>query len=283
MSAVVFALNTSCGFFSIFFFLCKAYIYAKKNNLPFYIKEDKWAYDGGKGWHGYFTSLKLYSDNETTLQSKPPQQLWSHGSIPLTIPKYPLSEYMDCIPEIFCLQPELAHTADQFVRNMGGDFLSIYVRRGDKHTETAFLREEDILKRIGFAEKSYTHVFVQTDDYSVVERFCKLLPDCTIHSRIPTTKRGHYQSQQYLRNHLDKNPYKQDAIAFNDIQDKDRIHEDTIELLTSIVISSMAKECWVDTSSNVGRFLQLYSPLNTFPYTGKSVDPKQCCDPYWPF
>lgn len=279
MSTIVFTLNTSCGFFSIFFFLCKAYIYAKKNNLPFYIKNNKWAYDGGKGWHGYFTSLKLYLDNEKSSQP----QIWSHGSIPHTIPKYPLSEYIECIPEIFCLQPELLAMARQFVQDIGTDFLSIYVRRGDKHTETNFLREEEILKKIGFAEKSYTHIFLQTDDYSVIERFRVLLPNCTIHSRIPITKRGHYQSQQYLYNSRDKNPYKQDAVAFNDIQDKDRIREDTIELLTSIVISSMAKECWVDASSNVGRFLQLYSPLNTYPYTGKSADPKQCCDPYWPF
>jgi hypothetical protein len=159
--------------------------------------------------------------------------------------------------------------------------MAVYVRRGDKHTESTFVNEKDIVERIDMT--SCETLFVQTDDYSVVERMRDLLPDKHVICRIPASKRGHYQSEVYLRNARDKNPYKKDAIGFNNITDRMIVYNDTVELLTSCLISSRAQACWVDFGSNVGRFLKLLSPETVQSYSGGRFDPEALCDPYWPF
>lgn len=275
LGMIVFELNRSYGFFSIFFFLCKAYLYAKSKQQPFYIHPTQWAYDGGQGWHGYFTSLECYKGPKE-------KALWiRHGEIPSFVPKYSLRDYMACIQEVFVLQPSLASMVDAYIRAIKGPYIAVYVRRGDKHTESSFIPEKEIVARLDMS--ACDTLFVQTDDYSVVERMRDLLPDKQVICRIPASKRGHYQSAMYLQNARDKNPYKKDAVAFNDIKDRAIVYDDTVELLTSCLISARAQTCWVDLGSNVGRFLKLLAPETVHSYSGGRFDPDACCDPYWPF
>ncbi len=42
--AVLFVLGNSVGFFSMYFTLCKAYLYAKEKGAKFYIDHDAWNY-----------------------------------------------------------------------------------------------------------------------------------------------------------------------------------------------------------------------------------------------
>jgi hypothetical protein len=269
---VVFELDTSFGFFSVFFFLCKSYIYAKNTNQQFYIHHNEWGYDGGKGWHGYFTTLECYPGN-------PQATYWiKHGNMPCNIPTYSLTEYIECIPEIFILQPELLHIVETYIDEINGPYIAIYIRRGDKYAESAFISESDILSKVVMSDCNT--IFIQTDDYSVVECIRNLLPDKKVLSRVSVNKHGHYQNKIYLQNARDTNPYKDEARAFNDTKDNSI---DTVEFLTSCIISMRAKACWVDYSSNVGRFLKLASPETVHAYAGRPFEADRKMDPYWSF
>lgn len=290
---IIFELNKSCGFFSVLFFLCKFYIYAKKNDFKFYIKYDKWSYDGGYGWHGYFDSLLEYDNSDSLLEydnSDGNIMVFKHGSyLPKIVPTYELFEYINVIREIFIPNKEIMEKAEEYIKNtIKEPYISIYVRRGDKHTETRFISETSIINKIKRKNdiNNNTKFFIQTDDYTVIENIKKILPNNEIFYLVPETKRGHYQSEQYLNDKKDKNPYKNEiTIGFNDISDKNIVKNDTIELITSIIISSRASQCWFDQDSNVGRFLKLYSPENTFSYNNKDSNifrfsSKKKIDPY---
>ena len=275
----IFYLNKSFGFFSTFFFLCKAYIYCKENNIDFYIEHLDWAYDGGNGWHYYFDSLSLFNGDKkihniiTGSQGSP--NIWHH------FPKYKIKDYITCINEIFMLKEMHYNEAINYINNVICDeYISIYVRRGDKCAENKFINENTIINTI--KPKINDKIFIQTDDYTVIENIQKLLPDNKIFYLIKNTKRGHYQSAGYINMKNDQNIYKSQIIPFNNINNKDLIREDTLELLTGIVILTKAKNCWVDNRSNVGRFIKLYSPMNTYSYDNVSFkfDVEKQCDPY---
>jgi hypothetical protein len=273
---VVFELNTSCGFFSIFFHLCQAYIYASKNNIPFYIINNNWAYTYKIGWHDYFTTLTLYTPSQNT------NITCKHGSMPCYIPKYTNREYINCIKDIFKLNSDIVANAEHYVHNViQGDFIYIYVRRGDKFTETKFISESDILKKISNIG-DFNKVFIQSDDYTVVENFRQLLPTHSVYSLVPDKKRGHYQSMRYINMTDTHNKYKNVCTSFNDLNDRDIVYSDVIEMMTGILIATKAKHCWTDSSSNVGRFIKLFSFDNTLFYnTDKPVNLDASTAPYW--
>jgi hypothetical protein len=277
-TVIEFELNKSCGFFSVFFFLCKSYIYSKQNNIPFYINHNNWPYLYKLGWHDYFDSLNtLPSDcknTNTVIKCK-------HLTIPHYFPRYTNEEYISCIKEIFILKPFIIDIANEYIKNvLNDDYISIYVRRGDKFTETKFISEEDICKKINLDISK--NIFIQTDDYTVVENFKKILPNHKIFCRLPENKRGHYQNYYYLNRNDDKNIFKLQAKSFNDISDINYIFNDTIELLSSIYISSKAHTCWVDYSSNVARFIKLFSFENTYSYnTDIPVHIKSKVEPFY--
>lgn len=275
MNSAVFELNTSFGFFSIFFFLCKAYLFAKVKQLPFFVKNTKWAYDGGKGWHTYFKTLKSYDGTGNAITMR-------HGDMPFICPRFTLKEYMQCIREIFVLQDDLTAVVEAFVKDLGS-YIAVYIRRGDKCAESPVVSEETIVSHMDLTLADT--VFVQTDDYRVVERMRQLLEPMgkKVVSRIPTTKRGHYQNVDYVNNPNDTNPHKRNIVPFNNIVDKSIVYEDTAELLTSCLISCRGLACWVDYSSNVGRFMKLWSPETVRSYAGCPMNPDAFHDPYFPF
>lgn len=273
---VLFTLNKSYGFFSMFFHLCKAYIYASKMNIPFFITHNDWAYNFKSGWYDYFDSLQYFvSDNNYSIIH------CKHISIPSFIPTYKNNDYIDCIKKIFILKPFIINKATEYINNvLQNNYIAIYVRRGDKYTETKFIPEETIINKIN--PDINTNIFIQTDDYTVVENFKRLLPNHNIFYIIPENKRGHYQSNLYLNKSNDNNKYKSLCVPFNDINDPEYIFNDTTELLTGMYICSKAAQCWVDYSSNVGRFIKLFAFDNTFSYnTSKPVILENTVEPFY--
>ena len=135
--------------------------------------------------------------------------------------------------------------------------------------EARFIPMSEILSYISYKED--TVFFIQTDDYTVVEEAKALLPNHTIHSTVPPTKRGSYHSAGYKQNV---------AIPWELKTDKDARAE-TLEMMTGLFVCLQAEQCWTDDTSNVGRFLKLYDDNVRIYPENYSVDESLHTHPAW--
>ena len=267
--SLVFVLNRGMhcggGFFALFFFLCNAYLRANEEKVPFWIVHDDWTYAHTLGWHDYFTTLRQWDSKGRAL-------LTYHMAL-AEQREYPLAKYVECIPELFQLRPELIARANA-IRDSLGSYVAVFVRRGDKCIEIQDFPVERIVPHIQHA----TTLFVQTDDYTVVEEFRSLLPTHRIVATVPPTKRGSYHSAQY-RDRSSIRPVRDPSW---EQKDRNQIREETEEMLVGLYICSRASECWTDDTSNVGRFLKLWAPETTRLYTTDAeIDLSQVVHPAW--
>lgn len=225
---VVFDLNSSSGFFSQFWYLCRLYIYAKNNNYPFFINSSTWNYKLKDGWHDYFTSLNEYKDDSIPKDIKQ----FAHGK-DAGIPNYTIGDYIKAVPEIYKLNDTITAKIREYVEQHQ-PYNSIYIRRGDKSAENPMNPIQDIL---GFTDLKDTtkKLFVQTDDYSVIGELKGLLPSVEIITLTPENMLGSYSGQITQL-------------------DNEKRKEETENLLISIGVFLQGEKCWTDIRSNVGRF-----------------------------
>ena len=252
------------GFFSVFFFLCNAYIHAKKMNTPFYIAHTDWPYNR---WHDYFTTLELKDD-----YFRSPIRC-SHMNVPSDW-KYPLQEYSTAVREIFVLREHLSKRILSILSSLG-PFIGLFVRRGDKLFEEAkYIDVKDILSHIPHDET--TTFFVQTDDYTVFEQLQQELPNNRIVTIVPPTKRGSYHSKRF------KERENRHDIQSLEEKSKEQRQIETDEMLVGLMVCLHGTECWTDDTSNVGRFLKLYKPdtVKIYPHN-YSLNPLSLCHPAW--
>ena len=154
---------------------------------------------------------------------------------------------------------------------IGRPYTALFVRRGDKIAsgEAAFVPMSEILSHVTYDEN--TVFFIQTDDYAVIEETRALLPNHTIRSTVPPTKRGSYHSPKY--NQKAYVPWTEKAPA--------SAREETFEMLTGLFVCLDAEHCWTDDTSNVGRFLKLYNDnVHVYP-KDYSVDESFHAHPAW--
>jgi hypothetical protein len=256
--------NAVGGFFSVFLFLCNAYIHAKKTNTPLYIAHAEWPYNR---WHDYFTTLNLKDDYFRS------RMRCSHLNVPNEW-KYPLEDYKTAVQEIFVLRDSLKARVESIVSSLG-PFIGLFVRRGDKIFEEAkYIHIKDILACISHTEA--TTFFVQTDDYTVVEELQKELPNNRIVTIVPPTKRGSYHNIAF-----------REREQRNDIQSLEEKSEEqkqveTEEMLVGLSVCLRGTECWTDDTSNVGRFLKLSKPESVKIYPQDySLNLSSMCHPAW--
>ena len=256
--------NMVGGFFSVFFFLCNAYIHAKKTNTPFYIAHADWPYNR---WHDYFTTLDLkenyYASRVRCLHLNVPSE-W----------KYSLEEYKIAVREIFVLKEHLTTRIESIVSSLG-PFIGLFVRRGDKLFEEAkYIHVKDILKHIAYTES--TTFFVQTDDYTVIEELQQELPNNKFVTIVPPTKRGSYHTKFFRERE------KRTDIQSLEEKSRQQIQVETEEMLVGLMVCMRGTECWTDDTSNVGRFLKLYSPDTVKIYPKDySLNVSSVCHPAW--
>ena len=234
---------------------------AKKARRPFFIKHATWPY--GK-WHDYFRTLDV-GDAIFAQRCTPPDTSQQDMNMPM-------SDYMQAVREIFVLRPHLTDRARPILQQMG-EFISIFVRRGDKLIKEAqYIPMSDILKRIDYSDT--TRFFIQTDDYTVVEEAQSILGAHRVFSTVPSTKRGSYHTDK----HVDQetyNAYIQTVIPWNK-KTPAQAKEETEEMLVGLYICLQARECWSDDTSNVGRFLKLYDDAKVHIYPENyCVNPNQ--------
>jgi hypothetical protein len=229
--AVVMVLFNSAGFFSVFFFLCRVYLYAKHNNLPFFLHHEDWQYLYKLGWHDYLTSLKYFEPDKY-----PNARKFRHADAQ-DIPEYSIREYIDCIKEIFVLKDELKARVEKYVASIGGEYTSLFIRRGDKAAEMELISIDDILVQTDIKDDG-RRLFIQTDDYAIVLEIEKRFPSCKIFTLTPEHKRGAHNGQM-----INWTPEERRA--------------DTEELLVSVAVFVRAKKGWTYYLSNVGTFHKL--------------------------
>lgn len=242
---VVCKLTHHAGFFSVFFFLVKAYIFAKKENFPFYIEDEAWPYRYNKGWHDYFKSLNIFDSNVEHTHIIYYGHPFSVGadfeSNPITKLEFTIHDYIEAIHEIFILNDELIQKANTYTNSINGaKFVSLFVRRGDKITsgESPFFSTSNIVQCTNLDQ--YQNIFVQSDTFDAVNEIKNLFPKSNIYFTVSENKRG---SHHYTYFYMTPNQIKSDVE----------------EVLVGLFICLQAEECWTDDFSNVGRFLKLAS------------------------
>ena len=231
---IIFCLDYTNGFFSLFFIMCNAYIASKKMGSLFYITHSNWTYTYSEGWHDYFTTLqkptlfpRLFNPIRVGCD---PDRFYK--------PDFPLQEYVTAIHELFRLKSDLVTRVNIIVANIPSDYIAVFVRRGDKLIQEAkYIPFSEILQCIPHSKTST--FFIQTDDYGVIEEAKQLLPNARIISTVPSTKRGSFHNTQRSRQ---------------------QIREETEEMLIGLSVCLRSSSCWTDDTSNVGRFLKLSSP-----------------------
>lgn len=231
---VIFSLTSSAGFGSVIGFLLQSYIYAKENGYKFVVKDDGWNYTHSKGWHDYFKTLEDYDSSMNYGE----EESYKHASVE-GVPKYSLRKFNEAIKEIFILNDDLMGRVEAFIDGIGGPYVSIYVRRGDKVSggfkEMDAIDLGSLIKDAGIRAGN---VFVMTDDYSVVEEVKKLLPVCKIFTMTGPASRG----------------ADADVLRKNGPEERKKHGE---ELVTSIEVFNRGEKGWADNRSNLGRLLKI--------------------------
>lgn len=248
-TAVVFTLDSSAGFFSVFFMMCKVYLYAKSNKYDFYIDHDNWQYTYKEGWHDYFTTLRVWMPENNAKYSI--IERFNHSNC-RRLQQHSIRSYISVIHETFRVNTTIQNMAQRYIQGtIQGKYESLYVRRGDKTTgrrkEMEELSIEEILKKT--IQDTPANLFVQTDDYSVIEELRSIMPFTNIFSFTKNEERGF--------KHLN-------MLAWSEHQRK----SETENLLASILVFIQGGRCWSDHRSNVGRFHKMlaYNKITLYPH-----------------
>lgn len=255
MNSNVFNLTMDSGFFCVVFHLCTAYLdYGPR----LVVNSTRWKY--GK-WNDYFRTLSegigFCSKCIKTIEVN--DRKWTFG------------DYRRSLRTL--LQPSalLRYEIKKVKERIGGPYTALFVRRGDKimSGEARFIPVSEILAHIPY--RNDTVFFIQTDDYTVVEEARCLLPNHTIHSIVPHSKRGSYHSPKYNQNV---------AVPWTE-KSPTEARTETLEMLTGLFVCLDAEQCWTDDTSNVGRFLKLYDDnVRVYP-ENYSVDESFHGHPAW--
>jgi hypothetical protein len=232
--AVVAVLNTKAGFFAEYFTLVRAFLYAKKQNIPFFIDHDNWHYTFKEGWHDYFEGLNILDKNEKfdTIER------FENGATNSIMDELTVGEIIEGITETFILKGDIQTSIDTYFKEIGGDYTSLYVRRGDKVSEMELIPLDDILAQTTIKDDGRT-IFVQSDDYNVVKDMRGKFPSCNILTLTKETDLGSLNG-----NLVNSTPEQR--------------KEHTEELLKSCVITTRANIGWTYNMSNVGTFIKLF-------------------------
>lgn len=231
---ILFKLTDAAGFCSVFFFICKAYMQAKKKGVELFIEDGGWNYTYKDGWQDWFTTLKPFTDKDMDVERV------HHTNVPGE--EYTANEYTNTMKELFKPKQYLIDKAEEFIRTIPGDFTALYVRRGDKTNgslkEMSTMSVEEILKNSDLM--NVERLFVQTDDYGVVEEVKKLLPNAKVFTLTEESMRG------------------SDAVKTRKFS-ADEKKKNAEQFFVELLVFQRAKAGWTDHRSNVGRFQKLWN------------------------
>ena len=158
-----------------------------------------------------------------------------------------VKEYIKALKETFILHDTLQEFIDSYIKNeLNNNYTSIFVRRGDKIDEIELISLDKILAQTTIKDDGRT-IFVQTDDYSIVNEMKSKFPSCKIKT---------------LTKEIAKGAKNNEMLSWTPEERK----EHTDELLQSCVITARANIGWTYHMSNVGTFIKLlgYDTMNIY-------------------
>jgi hypothetical protein len=191
-----------------------------------------------------------------------------HHGLGIGSVKYPASRYEEAIREIYKPKQEILDKAEAFIKTIGGPYTSLYVRRGDKvegpGREMEMLPLSKILEDCEIKDDG-RRIFIQTDDYEMVEEAKKLLPSCQIFTLAKQAEDGAIHAE---------------IKAMTPEQRR----EHTEQLILGNAVFLKGNPAWSDGRSNVGRFLKLasFDTVKVYPKgsPGESLTRDRAISPY---
>lgn len=274
---IVFNLNKSAGFYSIFFFLLNNYMYCKKNNYNFKIKSDEWLFNSKNGWSDYFEPIELIY-NKDTLKEK-------HTGHSTVLDNYSLKEYQNFIPELYKYNERTKNEINKIYTKfnlVNGQYDSIFIRRGDKlASESVFISEEKYINILLQKNSNCKIIYLQTDDYNCYKNIKQYIENnnlkITIYTLCPENSVGVIVKNQEKHNlnnspiienadYLSQNINKLNQTKTVEDMNSDEIYNHTIDMIVGVDIVINSNICITDFQSNVSRFIKLAhnNPKNVY-------------------
>jgi len=188
MSLVFQLQQKSGGFFYHILKMASNYLYAKRNNLSFFVEDSTWLFQHSRGWRDYFTSLQVIREKIPPLPIHPELHVDDER-----LHHFTLQEYTDILEEIFQLQEGVQDRYEEERKKLPKEYNSIVIRRGDKmYGEAFYISTKEYVNKL--LEKSELPIFVQTDDYTAYEEVCQYIQSLNKNIPVVTTcpedKRG---------------------------------------------------------------------------------------------
>lgn len=269
------------GFFSYSFLLLDAYMLAKKNGNELVTNLSEWTFGHTLGWSDYFTTFPTTSEEG---------EVYSEGNSE-TSKRFTVAEYRKAMSEVFVYQPRILEAATARMAEFGlveGEYLAVFVRRGDKFLgESAYIESQYYAQRLLAKMGNKKALFVQTDDFRVYEELHHIFT--MINSRYdekdkirilttcPSTKLGFFYSKtdvsqgrsiQHMMpdgssvidtrhlQYLKATPQQKPITEYT----ADEMREHVEEFLIGIIICQRAAYVCLDHMSNVSRFIAYSHP-----------------------
>ena len=188
--SLIFHLQQHGGFFCQLWKLTSNLLYARQQNLQFFIDDSQWLFTNTLGWRDYFASLQLVSE-----QSSIPLPIHPECALEdMRLHQFTLHDYFVVCKEIYVLNDKLTQRYERQRTLLSDHYHSIMIRRGDKmYGESLYISTNQYINAL-FEKAPLLDLFVQTDDYTAFEevyQYCKTTyPHITVHTTCPSTKRG---------------------------------------------------------------------------------------------
>lgn len=256
------------GFSWQFWNVALHFVYAKRRNMKFYLDDTQYLFKWNLGWNDYFDSVEIYKGQAV------PEPLYFTDTLNFNIEhNITLAEYKEALDFITrpteALQQKIEDTFNTF-SIQPGEYDSVFIRRGDKmFSESELIQSEVFIQRL--IDRGSTKIYVQTDDYSVIDEIKSFLQknhsekNIQIFSLCPPWKRGtvcykdEYSMISEKRNDSRNKDYAQYLVS-NHTQcveefapEKMKEHCEEMVLGFELCIQSRLFVC--DFQSNVSRYL----------------------------
>lgn len=259
---------TNRGFGSEISVLLLARAYARMKGFDFAVCSRYWNSHYQRGWGDYFEPFCDQFDHPHNVQLSEMQRsiaerwqrnvlfledvwptVWNRNflSLPLIDPSTNgvASDFWTAMRAEMALVWRLTPLATQrvnqlaakHIESLGARFSAVHIRRGDKVTEAPNTAIEDYAAWLT-QPGSPPHVFVMTDDYSVIEPLRRAAPALTFTTLCQPTQLGHEQR------------------AFNARTPEAR-YQDTLQLIAELSVAARAQRYLGTGSSNISRVLAL--------------------------
>ena len=268
-SYVTSVLARKSGFFSMLFFTFNHAIYANANHLNFRIDSEKWLFKYKDGWTDYFEPYTI----QNQVQIFPINTMY-----PNTLADYSIADYKQIIPRIYRYNKATKEYIESMRRriNLPDVYDAFYIRRGDKiiSGESKHVGVQQYVDLLYSRNPHASVVFIQTDDYGVIEEIMEYVRKLNRHLDIRTlckksergtivfngckngentNPKGSKEEEYMLQNkaHFEKNKTIEEL-------NPTEMYEHIITMITSIEFVCNSNICITDYQSDVGRFIKLF-------------------------